>query len=276
MEIRTRLDIPYAEARGGDPSDWKLDVHAPIDASGADIVIWLHGGWWTFGTKEKVGRKPEGFATGDVIFISVAYPLAPRVDYRSQAGAIAAAVSWVHEHAAELGGDPEKIFLMGHSSGAHLAALVATDEAYLARVGLTPATIRGVILSDGIGYDLLKEPALLSPNQQKFLNRLFTRDRKALAAASPAHHIERGTGTPPFLVLYIPTRASSVARAKDLETALRKVGVATTMHKAYRMNHKTLNTRIGPWGNPTLKVILEFLEGSKANPRADPIAIPLE
>lgn len=202
--------------------------------------------------------------------------MAPRVDYRSQAGAIAAAVSWVHEHAAELGGDPEKIFLMGHSSGAHLAALVATDEAYLARVGLTPAAIRGVILSDGVGYNLLKEPALLPPNWQKFLNRLFTRDRKALAAASPAHHIERGTGTPPFLVLYLPTRASSVARAKDLETALRKAGVATTMHKAYRKNHKTLNTMIGPGGDPTLEVILEFLEGTKTEPRADPIAIPLE
>ena len=94
-------------------------------------MIWVHGGAWQIGDKAQVQAKPKAFNERGYVLVSVNYRFHPAVTYKEQAGDIAQAIRWVNDHAREHGGDPGRVFLMGHSAGAHLAALVGTDGRYL-------------------------------------------------------------------------------------------------------------------------------------------------
>src|SRR3954467_578274 len=130
---RVQKNIPYSQA-GGDRT--RLDVYAPGDGKDHPVVVWVHGGAWQAGDKSQVQAKPRAFNGRGYVLVSVNYRFHPAVTYKEQAGDIAQAIRWVHEHAREYGGDPGCIFLMGHSAGAHLVALVGTDHRYLEKVGL--------------------------------------------------------------------------------------------------------------------------------------------
>src|SRR3954471_3878533 len=151
---RVQKDIAYSEA-GGDRT--RLDVYAPADGNGHPVVIWIHGGAWQNGDKAHVRAKPRAFNERGYVLVSLNYRFHPAVTYKEQAGDIAQAIRWVHDHARVYGGDPGCIFLMGHSAGAHLAALVGTDHRYLERAGLKGGDLSGVILLDGAGYDIPRQ-----------------------------------------------------------------------------------------------------------------------
>src|SRR4051812_44585398 len=157
---RVQKDIPYSQA-GGDRT--RLDVHAPGDGKARPVVVWVHGGAWQFGDKAHVQAKPGAFHERGYVLVSVNYRFHPAVTYKEQAGDIAQAVRWVHDHAGEFGGDPGRLFLMGHSSGAHLAALVGTDDRYLKEAGLKLGDLAGVVLLDGAAYDIPGQVRQASP-----------------------------------------------------------------------------------------------------------------
>ena len=138
---RVEKDIAYSEA-GGDRT--RLDVYAPGDGKDHPVVIWVHGGAWQIGDKAHVQAKPRAFNERGYVLVSVNYRFHPAVTYKEQAGDIAQAIRWVHDHAGEYGGDPGRVFLMGHSAGAHLAALVGTDGRYLEKAGLKLSDLSGV------------------------------------------------------------------------------------------------------------------------------------
>jgi hypothetical protein len=106
-----------------------LDVYAPVDGEDHPVVVWIHGGGWRRGDKAAVQDKPRAFVAKGFLFISVNYRLVPDVTVREMAGDIGRAVRWVHDHAAEYGGDPKAIFAlalgdMGHRRDLPLSLLV--------------------------------------------------------------------------------------------------------------------------------------------------------
>src|SRR5713226_7325378 len=122
-----KRDIPYA-----DPADERqvLDVYSPRDAKNLPVVFWIHGGGWQTGDKASVQIKPQVFVDKRFVFVSTNYRLLPSVDMATIVGDIARSMRWVHDHVAEHGGDPNRLFIMGHSAGAQLAALICTDDRY--------------------------------------------------------------------------------------------------------------------------------------------------
>ena len=99
------------------------------------------------------------------------------VTYKEQAGDIAQAIRWVHDHARDYGGNPGRIFLKGHSARAHLAALVGTDERYLEKTGLKLSDLSGVVLLDGAGYDIPRQvKQALLPRMKTMYMSDFTED----------------------------------------------------------------------------------------------------
>lgn len=124
-EQRCVLDVPF----GADY--WqKIDIYLPRreGSAGLPVLLFLHGGAWRNGCKEWMGFIAPAIVTLPAIFISVSYRLAPAARHPAQAEDCADALAWVHKNIAQYGGDPDRLFYGGHSSGGHLCALVALHE----------------------------------------------------------------------------------------------------------------------------------------------------
>src|SRR5438067_435539 len=127
-EPKGHRDVSYAAPKNERQT---LDVYAPTDGKGHPVVVWIHGGGWQAGDKAHEQKKPQAFADRGFVFVSVNYRLLPDATIKQMAGDVAKAIRWTHDHAKEYGGDPDTMFVMGHSAGAQLAALVCTDERQL-------------------------------------------------------------------------------------------------------------------------------------------------
>jgi acetyl esterase/lipase len=133
--------IPY-----GDLPRQSLDVYVPSGgASGRPTVVFWHGGSWQWGSKEQYRFVGAALANSGYVAILPNYRLFPAVRFPQFIDDGALAVRWARKHAREFGGDPDAIFLMGHSAGGHLAAILALDERYLGKVGGSAEWIRGWI-----------------------------------------------------------------------------------------------------------------------------------
>src|SRR3954453_16610913 len=122
-EPQVHRDIAYAEPKNERQT---LDVYAPREGKDHPIVFWIHGGGWQVGSKTDVQMKPKAFVNKGCVFVSTNYRFVPDVTIGEMAGDIARSIRWVHDHARDFGGDPDTFFVMGHSAGAQLAALVST------------------------------------------------------------------------------------------------------------------------------------------------------
>src|SRR5436190_18093352 len=105
-----KRDIPY-----GSQDRQVLDVYAPPGAKNLPVVFWIHGGGWQVGDKSDVQLKPQIFTDRGFVFVSTNYRLLPNVDIDTLTRDIAKSIGWVHGHIAGHGGDPKRIFVMGHS-----------------------------------------------------------------------------------------------------------------------------------------------------------------
>jgi acetyl esterase/lipase len=135
----------------------KLDVYRPDHAAGAPVVVFFYGGSWQ--SKIALGRgayKFVGQALTQEGYVAVIadYRLYPQVKYPQFLGDCAQAVAWAHAHAAEYGGDPDKLVLMGHSAGAYNAVMLALQPSYLRAAGGDRSWLRGVVGLAG-PYDFL-------------------------------------------------------------------------------------------------------------------------
>ncbi|MBK5412669.1 alpha/beta hydrolase [Pseudomonas sp. TH34] len=141
-------------AYGDDPRQ-KLDVYRPVTAlPDAPVVVFFYGGSWNSGSKDDYGFVGEALASRGIVVVIADYRLYPRVRYPLFLQDGAQAVAWAHQHSAEYGGDPRKLYVMGHSSGAYNAAMLALDPQWLAGVGLSPSVFKGWIGLAG-PYDFL-------------------------------------------------------------------------------------------------------------------------
>ncbi|HZK82401.1 MAG TPA: alpha/beta hydrolase, partial [Humisphaera sp.] len=199
-----RRDVAYAEPKN---ERQMLDVYSPAEGKNHPVVVWIHGGGWRAGSKAGMQNKPQTFVDKGFVFVSTTYRFLPNVTVKQMTGDIAKAIRWVHEHAKEFGGDPDTIFVMGHSAGAHLAALVCTDDSYLKAEGLSLSIIRGCVPVDVSVYDIpkrLKDGGSVSPAA---LTAIFGETEELQRDLSPAAHVAKGKHIPPFLILYVADRA---------------------------------------------------------------------
>jgi acetyl esterase/lipase len=133
-------DIAYGES----PAQ-RLDVYAPEGARAAPVVVFFHGGSWATGAKEQYRFVGQALASRGIVAVVASYRLFPAVQFPEFVDDAARAVAWAHANAARHGGDPDALFVMGHSSGAHMAALVALDPRYIERAGGRASWMRGMI-----------------------------------------------------------------------------------------------------------------------------------
>lgn len=140
-----------------------MDVYRPADGTpSAPVVVFLYGGSWSSGERAYYAFVGRALSRRGVLVFIPDYRKAPAHPFPDFMVDAATAVAWVHANAKGYGGDSKQIFLMGHSAGAHIAALLGTDASYLAAHGLQARDLAGVIGLAG-PYDFLPltEPAVM-------------------------------------------------------------------------------------------------------------------
>jgi arylformamidase len=229
----------------------KLDLYTPEKAKDAPVMIYVHGGGWRKGDKGAVGLKAEYFNGLGWIFVSVNYRLVPDGKHPNNVEDVAAAIAWVHGNIAKRGGNPEKIFIMGHSAGAHLVALVATDERPLKKAGQSLSVIKGVIPLDTNAYDAQKQ---VDESPSDLYANVFGTDEAMQRDASPIYHIAKDKGIPPFLIFYSSGLGNQPNPNRPLAAnafagALKKAGIPAEVVDASDRNHGQINQRFGELGD---------------------------
>ncbi len=258
--VRVVGDVPYAQRADADPALTRLDLYAPEGAQGLPVVVFVHGGGWRIGDKRAAARLGGAFARQGFVVASVNYRLSPAVRHPAHVEDVIAAAAWLREHVAEHGGDPDRLVLMGHSAGAHLAALAATDRTRLAAAGLTPATFRGVVLLDGAGYDIPRQIEELGGARSRALyTSTFGEDPAVWRDASPLTHVRRGEGFAPFLLLHVAGRRDSRLQAEGLAEALRARGGRAEVVPADK-THRTIFRDLGRPDDALTERVLRFLQ----------------
>jgi len=284
------LNLRYSDEPAARAEALSLDVYP---ATGADlpVVIFVHGGGWFRGDKSNVDAKPVGFNARGFVFVSVNYRLIPEVDVTRQmqdvaravawvkenigqyggdpsrmflmghsAGDVARAVAWAKENIGQYGGDPSRLFLMGHSAGGHLVSLLGTDESYLRAEGLSLADIRGVVSLDTQAYDIYKLMSNLPPASGEVYRETFGDDPEFWKAMSPQRHVKADKNIPPFAVVYTGGKESRATLSKEFFASLQEAGIPSVLLPAPEKTHGKLNREFGLPNDRISKLVFDWLD----------------
>lgn len=201
-ETQVLKDIPYkpgTDLTAYEQERCKLDVYLPEQKTGFATLVWFHGGGLTGGKKDDdfTTKICQSLLKGNIAVVSVNYRLSPKAKYPAYVDDAAAAFAWTYKNIAQHGGDPEKVFISGHSAGGYLTAIVGLDERHVKTYGLKLENIAGLI-----------------PISGQMLTHYTIREERGLAKynvisddAAPIFHARKETR--PMLVLYAD---------KDMET----------------------------------------------------------
>lgn len=275
-------DIPYVD---NGHERHVLDVYTPEEpAQGLPVMLWLHGGGWQAGDKSDVALKPKALTERGFVFVSSNYRLLPEASMDELTADVTASLGWVHDNIARYGGDPNRIFIGGHSAGAQLAALLCTDNRLAESVGVPFDVLQGCVPVDGDTYDIPKiittaelRAALYGNPMPTFGHRQkFGNDPNKHLDFSAVTHVAAGKGIPPFLLFYFAGNADTRAQARRLESVLQEAGVQAKSYGKRDSNHSRLNDDLGKPGDPTTQELYEFLDPLVDAPKRQPVAPRME
>ena len=259
-----KSNIPYAN-----PAHERqvLDIYLPDNAKDLPVVFWIHGGGWQTGDKTSVQLKPRVFTERGFVFVATNYRLLPHVEMGVLVRDVAMSLGWVHKNIAGHGGDPKRIFVMGHSAGAQLAALLCIDDRYLKAEGVPFEVLKGCVPVDGDTYDL---PAMIMTAEMRqtvhglplptFGHRAkFGNDPKKHIDFSAVTHVASDKGIPPLLILHVSGHPDTTAQARRLGNVLRAAQIPVTVFGARGTTHSKLNNDLGLPNDPATKELFKFL-----------------
>jgi acetyl esterase/lipase len=256
-QMKSTLNISYAQPEGNRSNLTSLDVYSPRGTTGCPAMVFVHGGAWRAGDKAgAAGAKPAFFTSVGWVFVSINYRLLPAAPVATQAQDVANAVAWVAGNITEYGGDSREIYLMGHSAGAHLVSLVATDDRRLKETGGNLSLIKGVVELDTAALDIPK----LMKTGRAFYEPMFGADPKGWADISPMNHVVKGKAIPPFLLVVADKNQMKLEQARSFAHALREAGARAEILEAPDKTHGTLNGDLGRLGDGPTKAIMNFLK----------------
>jgi acetyl esterase/lipase len=180
--------VPVGHAYGGDRRQ-EIELYVPAGTQAVPLILFIHGGGWSAGSLNDSGGGQAAHFTGKGYgWATLEYRLVPAVRVEDQAADVARAIGWLARNAKRFRLDMHRVVLIGHSSGAQLAALVATDPHWLAKAGVPFQAIQGVISLDGAGIDV---PGIMAAgaSQSPFYIGAFGPDVARQTRLSPLAHV---------------------------------------------------------------------------------------
>ena len=219
--IETRQGIVF-DAR----HQLKLDVYQPVNATNAPVVVFFYGGSWMKGERAWYRFVGTALAAHGVVAVIPDYRKYPQVKLDGFMQDAACAVAWTHQHAQDFGGASNAIFVMGHSSGGQIGALLVTDPSWLARYGLRPTDLAGFIgLAGWYTFSTADE-------HDKDMLVIFGSDDVSQAPAQPLRFVSGDE--PPMLLL-------QGTADREVETSN-----ATALAQALQAHHDTVTLKLYP------------------------------
>lgn len=270
-----RADIEYGVAGG---ESLKLDVSIPDPPGPHPVAILVHGGGWSRGDKHSVPPGDSAdispwfpvLTAANFTWFSINYRLAPVHSWPACLEDVQTAIRWVKAHAAEFGGDPDRIALFGHSAGGHLVCLAGTAADPATRV---QAVVGFAAVTDHVADSERRGGVSTSVQALLGLDRVITDESRAvLRSISPLNHVR--PGLPPFLLVHgTADKSVPYAQSTAFQEKLRAAGVTcdlltipdaphalATWH-SLAPNYETemidwLRARLGPGGQSPARVNL--------------------
>ena len=237
--VRARIGAPKRVAYGPTEIE-KLDIY-PTSQPNAPVNIYIHGGAWRQGLAKGCGFAAELFVNAGAHFVVPDFVFVQDApdSLRTMADQVRRAIAWVYNNAASFGGDPERLYLSGHSSGGHLAAVALTTD-WKRDFGLPPDLLKGGLCCSGM-YDL--HPVRLSARSSyvKF-------DDAMVESLSPIRHIDAINA--PLVVAYGTLETPEFQRhAKTFAEAVKNAGKPIELLVGEGYNHYEIRETLGnPYG----------------------------
>jgi arylformamidase len=224
----------------------RIDLYRPASGGkGQPLILYVHGGGWANGSHKQVSEKPAWASRTGLWFGSIGYRYLPEAPVETQAADVGAAIRKARAEAGKHGYDPNRIILMGHSAGAHLAALVASDPQY---AGDAFGAIKAVIPIDGACYDVPSQIKAAPFMAKRTYIPAFGTELARQKALSPLTHAG-GRDAPRWLLIYVNSRDDARKQSIALSAALQRGG-AQASTKGVEGNHMTVNREFGTAGYP--------------------------
>ncbi|QDU87372.1 Carboxylesterase NlhH [Pirellulimonas nuda] len=235
---------PYAQDRD------KLDIYSPTGADGAPVVVYFHGGGLLNGDKQSAAELAARLTAEGVVLVAANYRLSPAYAHPAHIQDAAAAVAWVVANISRYGGDPQRVFVSGHSAGGYLAALLGVDPSYLTAAGVAPQQIRG--------YAPIS-PFLYVEETAKVRDSFIWGDDPAdWLAASVTPSI--GPGKQPMLLVYADgDDVWRRAQNELLESELTEHGNTARAVKILNRNHGSLLSKIAAPDDQIVPLLVDFI-----------------
>lgn len=240
-----------------------LDVYAPAQASHAPIVVFFYGGTWVRGERAWYRFVGTALAAHGVITVIPDYRKYPQVTLDGFMQDAANAVAWAHAHATGIGGSPDDIFVMGHSAGGQIAALLATDPHWLEAHEMKPADLAGFIGLAGC-YDFVPVP-----QDDAIMRGVFGSTTELQRRGQPVSHV-RGEEPPMLLLQGTDDDEVEPSNAISLYRATQTAHGDSTLRTYPGVGHEALLFALSrPLrdGAPTLVDVLAFIQ---SHPHAKP------
>jgi CubicO group peptidase (beta-lactamase class C family)/acetyl esterase/lipase len=241
-------DIPYYLGKDADPERNRLDLYLPKGQKDFPVLFWVHGGALRKGDRQDTQPLGEFFARQGIGFVTTGYRLSPAVKHPAHIEDVARAFAWTVGNITKHGGRTDAIFVAGHSAGASLAALLATDESYLKAHKLAFSNIKGVISVSGQQrHEFSKE-----------WTDTFGTSPEAFTNASPLNHV--GIRHPPFLILFAEKDFDSMRKTSaELGELLKKRKIETTVVDVKNRDHGSIIREIPKADDSAARAMLEFI-----------------
>lgn len=242
FQERCQLDISY-----GPLNAQKLDIYLPEVPSDAPVLVFFHGGAWKGSNKECRAFPAEVFCASGALWISVEYPLAPDHNIETQTESAELALRWVQKNAASFGGDSQRILVMGHSAGAHLATtglfriLNAHPELFS---NFELLMLSGVFDLEPMMFTKVNDWLKLDPQRVLQHSPICS-----IPPKSPALHAFVGGNEPDVFM----------RQSLDMTSAYAKKGFASRLTSLPTRNHFSVLEEFDIASGPLQKAILEFI-----------------
>lgn len=295
-EVEVIRDVAYRGEPRADAHRHRLDVFQPKGRKDCPVVLFIHGGAWIIGDNRCCGLYStvgQFLASQGYVAVLPNYQLSPGVKHPHHIKDVARALAWTRDNAARQGGDPQRIFLVGHSAGGHLVSLLVTDDSYLKAEGMKVSDIQAVVSISGVyripqgdlkfqlggntplsvrwdqmyplyGDSPLAKATLTSnvkglPSKLNVFSPVFGDEPKVRDDASPILHIHKNL--PPFLILISEKDLPLLpGQADEFHEALKKEGCDVTFQRIERRNHNSVIFSATRPDDPTARAMLDFLK----------------